>query len=453
MIVNDTTSFLKQNVLRYLDLSQDRDREELTVSEIRNGIEFKGANVWILIFAVFIASLGLNTNSTAVIIGAMLISPLMGPIMGIGLGLGINDFELIKKSTRNLGIATIFSVLTSTLFFLLSPLSEASSELLARTSPTIYDVLIALFGGLAGIIAMSTKQKGHVLPGVAIATALMPPLCTAGFGLANGNMHYFLGALYLFIINSVFIAIATMGAVKVMKFSPKEFIDKKREERVQRIVYSILFLTIIPSIFITYNMVRDSYFEISANQFLNREFNNEHTQILNKHAYIKNGQRIIEVKLIGREVPADSILMAQSRLADSGLTGTDLRVSQGYRDKEVDINSLNNKMFEEIYKDGQKQIAEQQQEIATLQQELKLAHSNDSLGIALAPEMKVLFPQVKHVAISKTIINTLEQLENKTVMLVLVRYNDNMKPSENQQLKAWLQTRLNDKNIHLVVEE
>ena len=173
--------------------SQDRESEQVTVEAIREGIEFKGSTIWILIFAIFIASLGLNTNSTAVIIGAMLISPLMGPIMGIGLGLGINDFELIKKSFRNLGVATIFSVLTSTLYFLISPLeSKPVSELLARTSPTIYDVLIALFGGLAGIVAMATKQKGNVIPGVAIATALMPPLCTAGFGLANGNMHYFL---------------------------------------------------------------------------------------------------------------------------------------------------------------------------------------------------------------------------------------------------------------------
>ena len=182
---------------------KDKDNEALIVESIRNGVEFKGTNLWILIFAIFIASLGLNVNSTAVIIGAMLIYPLMGPIMGIGLGVGINDFELIKKAFRNLLIATIFSVLTSTLYFLLSPLNEARSELLARTTPTIYDVLIAFFGGMAGIVASSTKLKGNVIPGVAIATALMPPLCTAGFGLANGNMHYFFGAFYLFFINSV----------------------------------------------------------------------------------------------------------------------------------------------------------------------------------------------------------------------------------------------------------
>ncbi|MFA6745894.1 MAG: DUF389 domain-containing protein, partial [Bacteroides graminisolvens] len=184
----------KEFLKEYLDLRKDKDNELATVESIRKGVEFKGANLWILIFAIFMASLGLNVNSTAVIIGAMLISPLMGPIMGIGLSVGLNDFELMKRSFKSFLVATAFSVATSTFFFLISPIDEAQSELLARTSPTIYDVLIALFGGLAGVVAFSTKEKGNVIPGVAIATALMPPLCTAGFGLATGNLVYFLGA-------------------------------------------------------------------------------------------------------------------------------------------------------------------------------------------------------------------------------------------------------------------
>ena len=161
--------------VRNFDVRQDKEDELDTIESIKKGVEFKGTNLWVLIFATFVASLGLNTNSTAVIIGAMLISPLMGPIMGFGLGLGISDFELIKRSFRNFATATIFSVITSTLYFLISPISEAQSELLARTQPTVYDVLIAFFGGLAGIVASSTKSKGNVIPGVAIATALMPP--------------------------------------------------------------------------------------------------------------------------------------------------------------------------------------------------------------------------------------------------------------------------------------
>ena len=183
--------YIKQFFGEYLDLRKDKDNEALIVESIRNGVEFKGTNLWILIFAIFIASLGLNVNSTAVIIGAMLISPLMGPIMGVGLAIGQNDFELLKRSLKSYLVATVFSVITSTIYFSLTPLDEVQSELLARTSPTIYDVLIALCGGLAGIIALSTKEKGNVIPGVAIATALMPPLCTAGFGLATGNLLYF----------------------------------------------------------------------------------------------------------------------------------------------------------------------------------------------------------------------------------------------------------------------
>lgn len=220
------------NYLRnILDPSEERENETETIDNILKGINFRGSNLWVLICAIFIASLGLNVNSPAVIIGAMLISPLMGPIMGIGLGIGINDFELIKKAFRNLAIATIFGILTSTFYFLLSPLNEARSELLARTTPTIYDVLIAFLGGMAGIAASSTRLKGNAIPGVAIATALMPPLCTAGFGLASGNLTYFFGAFYLYMINSVFIAFATTLGVKLMHFSKKTFVDKAREKK------------------------------------------------------------------------------------------------------------------------------------------------------------------------------------------------------------------------------
>ena len=174
---------------------------------IRDGVSFRGTNMIILILAIFIASLGLNTNSTAVIIGAMLISPLMGPIIGVGLGIGIHDFDLLSRSLRNLMMAAVFSIATSTVYFLISPVGGGHSELLARTSPTIYDVLIGFFGGAAGIVAIGSKSKGNVIPGVAIATALMPPLCTVGYGLATWQMQYFFGALYLFLINSIFIGI------------------------------------------------------------------------------------------------------------------------------------------------------------------------------------------------------------------------------------------------------
>ena len=207
---------LKNYLVRYFSMADDLLPQAEAEATIREGISFKGTNMLILVLAIFIASLGLNTNSTAVIIGAMLISPLMGPIIGIGLGIGVQDFELLKRCLRNLLMAAGFSMLTSTIYFLISPVSEGHSELLARTSPTIYDVLIGFFGGGAGIVAIGSKSKGNVIPGVAIATALMPPLCTAGYGLATFQMNYFFGATYLFLINSIFIALSTFIGVKIM---------------------------------------------------------------------------------------------------------------------------------------------------------------------------------------------------------------------------------------------
>jgi uncharacterized hydrophobic protein (TIGR00271 family) len=201
-------------------LNAEKEELQTVIANIDAGVVFRGTNLWVLIFAIFVASLGLNVNSTAVIIGAMLISPLMGPIMGIGLGIGINDVALLRKAVYNYSIATGVALTTSTIFFLISPLDDAHSEILARTSPNIYDVLIALFGGFAGILATSSKQKGNVIPGVAIATALMPPLCTAGYGLATLQFSYFIGAFYLFIINTVFIALATFIIVRFLHFNP-----------------------------------------------------------------------------------------------------------------------------------------------------------------------------------------------------------------------------------------
>lgn len=200
---------IKEFIRDIFNLSHDQESHFETIRAIEKGVVYKGINVWTLIFAIFIASVGLNVNSTAVIIGAMLISPLMGPIMGLGLSVGRYDFALLKKSLMNLLVAVVISVTTSTIYFLVSPLNIAQSELLSRTTPTIYDVLIALFGGLAGIVASATKEKGNVIPGVAIATALMPPLCTAGFSIATGNILYFIGSFYLFFINAVMISFAT----------------------------------------------------------------------------------------------------------------------------------------------------------------------------------------------------------------------------------------------------
>ena len=428
-----------------LDPSDEQEREEDTVEAIRN--------LWVLIFATFIASLGLNTNSTAVIIGAMLISPLMGPIMGIGLGVGINDFELIKKAFRNLLIATIFSVLTSTLYFLLSPLNEARSELLARTTPTIYDVLIAFFGGMAGIVASSTKLKGNVIPGVAIATALMPPLCTAGFGLASGNLSYFFGAFYLFTINSVFIAVATTLGVRLMHFSKKKFMDKEREKKVHRIVYSIIFLTMVPSVYITYNMVKTNIFETNASRFIKNEFNFPNTLVVDRYVKTENPERRIEVSLIGKEISEEVIVSLKEKMLHYGLHDVPLVIHQGFGKEDTEMqNDVSNMLLQDYYMQNKQRIASQEEEISVLRERLNSYLLYDTIGHQVTPEVKILYPSVKSLAISRVIRNQVDSLRADTLYVAIVAFEQRLTEKEEYQFSAWLAARIGVKELKLIKE-
>lgn len=257
----ENESFNLQNYLAEL-LNLQTDTDEGSIESIKRSVEFKGGNIWALVFAIFIASVGLNVNSTAVIIGAMLISPLMGPITGVGLAIAIYDFELFKKSMRNLSVATFISVLTSTIYFSITPLNEAQSELLARTYPTIYDVLIAFCGGTIGIIAVTRKEKSNAIPGVAIATALMPPLCTVGYGIAMGNLKFVLGAFYLFFINSFFIGLATVIVVRFLRFKSVNWVDEGLHKRLKSYLIYFSIIVILPSIYMAYNVIQKEFLKV-----------------------------------------------------------------------------------------------------------------------------------------------------------------------------------------------
>ena len=291
---------LMEQIRFYFNLMPDKEDEQEVIRQISQGVSFRGANLWVLIFAIFIASLGLNVNSPAVIIGAMLISPLMGPIIGMGTAVGINDVDLLRRAARNFGIATLISVLTATIYFLITPLSDAHSELLARTAPTLYDVLIATCGGAAGVIALCTKGKGNVIPGVAIATALMPPLCTAGYGLATGHFLYFLGAFYLFFINTVFISLAPYVGVRTLRYARKEFQKEGMTQRARRIVMGIALLTMIPAAFMTVNIVQKSIFDNNVSKFIKAELSQSGTQIISNHVDEKN--HTLEIVAVGKEI-------------------------------------------------------------------------------------------------------------------------------------------------------
>ena len=443
---------IKAFFARIFDVRQEKEDEQETIDSIKKGVEFKGTNLWVLIFATFIASLGLNTNSTAVIIGAMLISPLMGPIMGFGLGLGISDFELIKRSFRNFAIATVFSVITSSIYFLISPISEAQSELLARTQPTLYDVLIAFFGGLAGIVARSAKSKGNVIPGVAIATALMPPLCTAGFGLATGNLYYFFGAFYLFFINSVFISLATYLVVRVLKYPKKVFLDKDHEKRVTRYVGIIVIFTIVPSLFLSYRLVKTTYFNQQVLNYVNTELAFPNTQILSKTITNTSDKKEIKVVLIGDNVSDSTIESARNRLPNYGLKDVSLVVQQGFSEQETDINKLKSLLMQDLYKNSEQVLRTQAMQIDSLQRELKSYHDDRLLAEQIKPEVKVLFPFVREISCTHTCLIPVDSDTQKPIMLIYVKSSEKISAENKRKLTEWLSARTQVKTIKLLIE-
>jgi len=443
---------IKAYFARMLDIRQEQENEQETIESIQKGVEFKGTNLWVLIFATFIASLGLNTNSTAVIIGAMLISPLMGPIMGFGLGLGIADFDLIKRSFRNFATATLFSVITSSIYFLISPINEAQSELLARTQPTLYDVLIAFFGGLAGIVASSTKSKGNVIPGVAIATALMPPLCTAGFGLATGNLYYFFGAFYLYFINTVFISLATYLVVRVLKYPKKVFLDKEREKKVTRYVGIIVVFTIVPSLFLSYRLVKTTYFNQQALNFINTELAFPNTQVLSKSITDTSDKKEIKVVLIGDNVAETTIEDARNRLPRYGLKDVNLVVQQGFSEQETDINQLKSLLMQDLYKNSEEVLRAQTLQIDSLQRELKSYRDDRLMAEQLKPEVKVLFPYIREISCTHTSLIPIDSAAQKPIMLIYVKSAEKISADNKKKLTDWLSARTGVNTIKLLIE-
>lgn len=441
---------LKVFFLRKLDIRSEKEDDMETIETIKKGVEFTGTNLWVLIFAILIASLGLNVNSTAVIIGAMLISPLMGPIMGFGLGLGINDFELFKKSIRNFAIATFYSVVASTLFFIISPISEAQSELLARTQPTIYDVLIAFFGGCAGIIASCSKSKGNVIPGVAIATALMPPLCTAGFGLATGNLSYFVGAFYLYFINTVFIALATFFVVRLLKFPKVVLVDKTLQKKVSRIITAIVICTIIPSSFLTYNMIQKDWYENQAISFINRELSYPGTHIIDKKIKQRGKNKEIQIVMIGKNIPEIVVEQAKTKLDDYGLNGTILSIQQGMRDTENELDAIKDRVMKDFYQYSQTSIEEKNMVIDSLNQQLRKYQDFDQLSLNLIPEFKALFPKVKEASISRTWMINIETEKYEPTTLVYLHVSSPLTKEKREAMIEWLKARTDSKNLKLI---
>lgn len=432
-------------------LNKDKEDEPEIVESLRRNVEFRGINVWVLIFAIFLASIGLNVNSTAVIIGAMLISPLMGPIMGIGLGLGIFDFDLLKSAAKNLAIMVVLSLATSTLYFSLSPLNQAQSELLARTTPTIWDVLIALFGGLAGIIAGASKEKGNAIPGVAIATALMPPLCTAGFGLARGEFYFFLGAFYLFCINAVFISVSTFIVVRLLRFKKHTYVDKKRERKIRNAISAIVAVTVIPSLFIAYLTVRKAVFEQRAQEFVKNEFRFNGTFALTPKIDYENDR--IDVVLLGEPLPADTIARKKERLDAYGLSGTSLQVTQGMNDSaSIDLDALRTGILNEVYTKNTQVLDEKDKIILELRNELAAYKSNEYPVKDILRELKTMNSNAGALSIQRVAIYRPDSSAIDTITAAYALFRKRPAPAETRRIEQWLKVRTKSDTLKLIIE-
>lgn len=434
---------IRQALRHRFNLHEDKDEDIKIINSITRGVDFKGSNLWALIFAIFIASIGLNVNSTAVIIGAMLISPLMGPILGIGLGIGINDFYLVKRSIKNYALSALVSIITSSLYFYLTPLHSASSELLARTTPSIWDVFIAFFGGLAGTVATSRKEKSNVIPGVAIATALMPPLCTAGYGLSIGNFYYLGGALYLFFINSVFISTATYIIVNLLKIPKVHFENERTKRYVNRYMLWIVFITLLPSIYFAYNIVNKSIFETNANKFVQTEMNFDNAQIVSKtFNYNRADTNEIAVLLIGQDLPAAAIDTLRQKLPQYSLANTKLIIRQGLNAKQqIDFSQIKASILEDVFS--------QQAKADTI----RAAAVADSIinNPVLREEMKVLFPSVRQYSITRSIFRSVDSVKTDTVTLFAATTSRTIYRTERNRMQQWLQSRLRADSLVLVL--
>lgn len=437
--------------LHKIRLPKDKENIRITTENIKSSAVLTGVNLWVLVGAIFIASLGLNTNSTAVIIGAMLISPLMGPIMGFGLGLGTNDFFLVKKSVRNFVVMVVMSVTTSTIFFLLSPVKEAGSELLGRTSPTIYDVLIALFGGLAGIVAGASKLRGgNVVPGVAIATALMPPLCTLGYGISHLNGQYIIGASYLFMINSVFIALSTYFVVIRMGFPHVKQPNPKIRKRIRVIIPMIIILMIAPSIYLTFHIIKKYFYTESAQKFLKQELQDgDHVVVTSKFNYDAAGSKL-EVVLVGESFDSLGTTNLQKKMANYGLRNCELILYQG-----ADPRAAAKGLFDELNSDVEltrSSIKEIYLTLDSLKRRVNKVAVLDSLQADIARQVLKTDTTLKRLSLQRTFSFNPVRNANDTLWTATVTFKNGITLPRQVELLALLKARLKSTEVKLQIE-
>lgn len=429
------------NFLKNLfNLHIGEDDNNRTLENVKNNISFTGANLWILACAIIVASIGLNVNSTAVIIGAMLISPLMGPIVASGFALGVYDFDLLKRALRNLLIATLAGLVVSALYFFLSPFKEVKSEILARTSPNIYDILIAFFGGLVGTIAITRVEKGNPIPGVAIATALMPPLCTAGYGLATWQLNFFLGAFFLYCINCVFICIATFVIVKFLKYPAKTQVDVRHQKQIRYGITVIIFLMLLPSCYFAYALFKQQQFSQAVTAFIDKEFAEKGNTIIYKKTHHNSRPRKIELAFLSREFSNEELNSYNEKLKEYGIPNTILVIRQSSNMQNIKNDILNEVSKAEINNSRNDQrIIELEKKIA--------ADSFDNKK--LFQEVNIIFPGIKGLSLSKhNFYFTQSKWSNYAVLIYLAEKE--LDKSNNQRLLNWLKVKFPKDSLRII---
>ncbi len=439
-------------LLDRLNLRPEMDDPEKILQDVHRDVSFRGINLWILITATLVASVGLNVNSTPVIIGAMLISPLLGPINGIGVSLAIYDIALLRKALRNFAVAVLFSLATSAMYFALTPLKEAGSELLARTTPTFWDVLIAFFGGLSGsIAALGRERRTNVIAGVAIATALMPPLCTAGYGIGTLQPKFFIGALYLFLINAVFISASAYLTFQVIRFPNVEFKDKAYQLRIRRILVAIGLLTLLPSLYVAYTVVQEAIQEARIRTFVENAFSAfQATNVVEYKRLSQKNPPKLRIVLVGEPLAEEQIRYLQHELNTTyKLAGYELEVIQGASKPALLPEAAR---LLEATERSYSELRRLSDSLRTLQNQLqacqKTLQSQKQEQEQLAREIRSLFPAIKAVGLQKVMLLQPPQAADSQ-LVVLLRLQPKSRFSEEARLKAWLSQRTGHPQVHI----
>ena len=436
---------------RIFDIREDTN-QEATVEEVKAGILMRGQVAWVLIFSILIASAGLNTSSTAVVIGAMLISPLMGPIVGMGMSLAINDVDLLRKAIKNFGVMVALALFTSFLFFSIPIFQNETPELIARTYPDVRDVIIAFAGGLALIVALSRKTKQfNTIAGVAIATALMPPLCTAGYGLATFKWDFFGGAMFLFTINTIFISLGTFLVVRFLNFPMVVYVDSSMRKRISQLVYTVSLVILIPSVFLFYKLYRQTDFKQKVETILT-DFKNEQDIILLNE--VIDGEKLqVSFATLGKSIPKNKVEQWKTTLERFGYEGVQFDISQNVENAEAmfKIDQLERTYMytQQLLNKKEEIIVQQERELIELQKQLSLSEKGKVPFMQLAQEIKANYEQVTKVSYARTFVTDFERVDTIPVVYVKFAKDYYKKEADKKRIQNWLQLKLGKPNLEV----